>query len=212
MTVRHPSEVDLSLFAGNDLRFWKRLKVAAHVRRCAQCRQVTNEFSLDRKRLLECADELPAGIHWDSLEREMTGNIHVGFEAGECIQPFARPARKMLTWNLTTALASVGLLALCSLWLRLPKPQAQHLRAALTSAVHGKSLPAQTAVSLPEEAVLEASPTGPSVTENGSSLKLLAPHSSEAVRVSVSLQDSVSTRYVDADSGQVTISKVSYAQ
>lgn len=212
-SVIHAAESDLALLAGQDLSFRKRLRVASHVRQCAQCRKIAAEFSSAREQMGESGHDLPAGLNWNDLAREMTGNIRVGLEAGECIEHVPHPSRhRILNWNLAAALASVTLLGLCALWLRLPEAQADHLRAALTSMVLGKSAPHAPVELLPNVAVLEASPSGPAVQENGSSMKLLVPRSSEAVSVSVNLQDSVSARYVDADSGQVTISKVYYAQ
>ena len=37
-------------------------------------------------------EELPAGLNWNRLAAEMTANIHLGLEAGECVGP--APVRK----------------------------------------------------------------------------------------------------------------------
>lgn len=214
-TTPHAHEAELALLAGGDLGFWRRMRVAAHVRGCAQCRGIVTRFADAREQARNATSELPPGLNWNELAREMSANIRVGLEAGECIEHLHHASRRrMLSWNLTTVLATTALVGICALWLRLPAPQAEHLRAALTSIVRGKN-PAGThtpADLLSSATVLEASPSGPAVQENGSSMKLLVPRSSEAVSVSVNLQDSVSARYVDADSGQVTINRVYYAQ
>jgi hypothetical protein len=215
-TAVHPAETELALFAGGDLGVWRRRRIASHTRQCASCRKTAEALSMAREHARDLAEDLPPDTKWNDLAAEMSANIRLGLEAGECIEHLpSRARRPILRWNLTTALAGVALLGLVSLWLRLPEPQMNHLRESLTTIIRGKSAAPVVDAAAPNllsnVAVLEASPSGATVQENGSSLKLLAPPSSDAVSVSVNLQDSVSARYVDADSGQLTISKVYYA-
>lgn len=62
----------------------------------------------------------------------------------------------------------------------------------------------------PEEVVLEASSSSIQVRENGRAMSLI-PHSDGAT-VSVSMHGSAGVSFVDADTGQVTINKVYYAE
>ena len=84
--------------------------------------------------------------------------------------------------------------------LNFPRDEANRLGNALVTLVHGRGRSVGGAIAAtPEGVFLEASPSGPSVNENGAALKLLAPVASGGVTVSVSLQDSVGARYVDSD-------------
>jgi len=49
------------------------------------------------------------------------------------------------------------------------------------------------------------------VRENGGSLALLHPRS-DGLTISVNMQGSAGARYIDSDTGQVTINRVYYAQ
>jgi hypothetical protein len=207
---QHPSQSELALLAGGDLGFWRTLLVSRHVRKCHACLDVTAGYAAERDQLHESAQELPSGLDWNTLSREITGNIRVGLEAGECIEPFLRPARRrFVTWNLTTALATVTIAATVGLWFNIPQPQKEHLLVAVSSMVRGNGASqAENA----EGPVLRVSPAGLSLEENRSSMGLLPPGTAEGLGASVSLQGAVEQRYVDADSGQMTINKVSYVQ
>jgi hypothetical protein len=63
----------------------------------------------------------------------------------------------------------------------------------------------------PDEVVLEASRSSIQVRENGGTLSLMHPRS-DGVTISVNMQGSAGARYVDSDTGQVTINRVYYAQ
>ncbi len=212
--MRHATEAELALLAGGDLGFFRRWLLRAHTRNCERCRGEMGAFVRSRERAMQDAGDLPPGVDWESLSVEMTANIRVGLEAGECVGPVRPRARRWrIDWNLGTALVAAALLLAAGLALNFPRDEANRLGSALVTLVHGRGRSVGGAIAAtPEGVFLEASPSGPSVNENGAALKLLAPVASGAVTVSVSLQDSVGARYVDSDSGQVTINKVYYEQ
>jgi hypothetical protein len=166
---------------------------------------------------------LPNVLNWNRLAEdrivdEMTGNIRVGLAAGEAIARFDRPLHaasglRRLRVN-HAALVTVGATAIFAVafWTSLPPQQAGHLLASLNrirterigTLLH--SAPAAAA----QDVVIEASSSGIQVRENGRSLALLPR--SDGATVSVDMQGSAGVRYVDADTGQVTTTKVYYAR
>jgi hypothetical protein len=160
---------------------------------------------------------LSNGLNWNRLAEEMTGNICVGLEAGEAIALFDKPVRNRsrLGWN--AALLALGATAIFAIafWSSLPPQQAEHLMAVfqrirterIGTLVHSAT---GVAASAAEEVVLEASSSSIQVRENGRAMYLM-PHS-EGATVSVSMRGSAGVSFVDADTGQVTINKVYYAE
>jgi hypothetical protein len=131
---------------------------------------------------------LPAGLHWDRLAAEMTANIHLGIEAGECIGSVraARPER--IGWRTVTVTAGISALLMGAWWLNPPRPVRE---AAL------RHTPVE----------IGASATGIEVKENGSAMMLM--HTRGAQRpIIVSTPGSLRARFVDQDTGQVTINNV----
>ena len=119
-----------------------------------------------------------------------------------------------LGWS--AALVAVGATVIfgVAFWSSLPPQQAQHLWSSLQriraerigTLVHSSTA---TGVNL-EGVVLEASSSSIQVRENGRAMSLI-PHSDGAT-VSVSMPGSAGVSFVDADTGQVTINKVYYAE
>ena len=58
-----------------------------HVKSCSVCATEIEAFEHVGRALRSDVDELPAGLNWDRLAAEMTANIHLGLEAGECVGP-----------------------------------------------------------------------------------------------------------------------------
>jgi hypothetical protein len=134
---------------------------------------------------------------WPRLEREMMGNIAVGVAAARCVDHVGH-GRRVFTWVLAVA----GLVALfVAGWAtHIPREQTQHLFAAI-----------QQWAGRPPQAVgtvLRSSPDGVAVRAQGSTLTLMHPRSAV---ISVSSTSGMEARYVDAETGQVTITSV-YAQ
>ncbi len=209
--MRHPGEAALALYAGGDLGLAARVKVALHLRRCAACAGEAAAYAGMRRAIVSAAETAPAEIDWPALATEMPANIRVGLEAGRCVDsaPQQRP-RHGLRWSLGAALAAATLLFVIGFVLNFPRESRDRIATSVEKVWRGE--PSLPVVAAQQGVVLEASPAGASVTANGAAMQMLAPRASGPVSVSVSLQDSVSARYVDSDSGQVTINKVYYEQ
>jgi hypothetical protein len=199
MSTQHPFDTELALYAGGDLRGWERLKTAFHVRGCERCQGNIQAFRLDQQRLQESVDEMPGGVNWDRLSSEMAANIRVGLAAGECVAPLMRESEPA-GWNWKPAGAVAGLVMVfgAAWWLNMPARDTAFL-----SRAFGIS------AGRPEDRgpVLEASSEGIEFRENGSALGV-STSDAQPVATSVSFGGSASARYVDDDTGQVTIATV----
>ena len=212
--MKHPSEIQLALLSGNDLNLWERWRIGRHVSHCPDCRKSLDFFQTATQELRDFTAELPEDLNWRQLAQEMTGNIRVGLAAGEAIARFDKPAashRPRLAWNASTLLACASVLFLVAFWVNVPRPQAEHLVQTF------KGVLAHGALQRPglgqEDVVLEASSSGIEVKENGRAMSFTHPHSDEdSATVSVNMQGSAGVRFVDADTGQVTTTKVYYAE
>jgi len=215
--MKHPAEAQMALFAGGDLGRWERWRVARHLARCSECQhevQALRDAGTQLRELSAEMPELPNNLSWSRLSQEITGNIRVGLAAGEAIALFDKPApsKPRLGWNAALVILGATLVFGIAFWTSLPPQQAEHLLASLKrirterigNVIH-------SAAATPEEAVVEASPAGIQVKENGRTLSLMQPRSDGAT-VSVSMQGSAGVRFVDADTGQVTTNKVYYAE
>ena len=213
--MKHPSDIQLALFAGDDLGVWSRWRMHAHVSACAQCARDVEAHQAARVDLRELAADMPESLNWSRLAPEITGNIRVGLAAGECIAGFEKRSivsKPRLGWHAATVLACAAIIVVTTLWFSLPKGELDHLVTSLKQVrfdrigrvVRGPVL-AQDGI------VLEASPSSIGIRENGGTMSFLQPHS-ETGAISVSMQGSAGVRYVDSDSGQVTTNRVYYAQ
>ncbi len=191
--MTHPAETSLALYAGGDLRWWTRVGVARHVQGCERCRRQVAEFRVLSESLGEELGQLPAGFDWTEAAAAMKANIRLGLAAGQCVADRTEPARN--PWR-TPALALPVLLLIVAGWLLQSLPPASHVAPAAERAK--------------DAVVLDAGPAGIGVERDGRGFRLLRPEDAEIVEVSVR-GDSVRSRYVDAETGQVTISHV-YAQ
>jgi hypothetical protein len=210
---RHVKETDLALYASGDISLWQRAAIHLHIRRCERCREVTAEFRTDARALRDASAGLPEGVDWARLSAEMTANIRVGLEAGECVAP--RKLRKTIPasiperWRpvaLASAVAAMLTIMLAGAWwLNVPAQDTQALNRAMHSIWHGRST-----MSDERGAVIEVSSEGIELRKNGGSLGV-TQDAARLMTVSVSTQGSASAHYVNQDTGQVTITSV-YAQ
>jgi hypothetical protein len=187
--MKHPSEIDLSLFTGRDLSLLENWRVGRHVRYCDSCAGVVREFRAASEELRGSLQDLPEGLNWDRLASEMTGNIHVGLAAGECVAPVIARSQRLNGWRTAAVMASVTVLLMGGWWLNIPPHQ-----------TIGKAT----------EVVLENTSNGIELRQDGSSLTLLHSRGGNSV-VLASSPGSLRARYVDEETGQVTINNV-YAQ
>ena len=215
----HEVETDLALFATGDLSPWRSALVRFHVGRCAQCRETVDAFLKDRERLRQEASRMPPGLNWERLAAEMAANIRVGLEAGECVAP-RRSKRVLWTpgqwsfphvsfgWKIAGALAAAIALVAVALWLNFPASDQAVLGKAIGQLLRGtRALNPEGRAGDDAGPVAEASPTGIELRENGGAVRI-SQGDLRPVNVSVSAQGSASARYVDADTGQMTISGV----
>jgi hypothetical protein len=201
--MKHVRESDLALYASGDLSVWPHWTTALHVRRCGACRELVGIHRALRADARDGAGVLPESVNWERLSAEMTANIHVGLAAGQCVTPAGQRREKKFSlngkWVPVATIAGLALVFTAAWWLNVPAGD----KVALGRVLRG--LPVH-ALSDDGPAVV-ASPAGIEFRENGSSLGL-AQSGAELVGVSLSAGGSASARYVDGDTGQVTITTV----
>lgn len=196
----HPDLRTLALSSGGDLPLTRSLPVRWHLYRCAVCREHVQSF---RKASASLKDEVLNGslagleYDWARLEREMLGNIAVGVAAARCIEKVGRQRFFLRTGWL---IAALSVLFVIGWFTHIPPEQNARLLATLQHAV-ANSHP----VPMTE---LKSTPDGIAVRTQGATLTLIHPGSAV---VSLSGSSAVTARYLDEDTGQVTITKV-YAQ
>ncbi len=199
--MRHPAESVIALYAGGDLGFLEKLRVGHHLRGCSRCRSEVSRHRAASELLRAEASELPAGLNWDRLAAEMTGNIRVGLAAGECVGELKSSRTHGFAWKPVAAICALSLVVTSAWWLNFPVEQRETL-------VHNVSrIWNRTPAHLPADRVfLEANRAGIQVKENGSAFTMMHPDATPTV-ISVSTQGTIGARYI-ADTGQVTITNV----
>lgn len=188
--MNHPSEATLALYAGRDLGLLAQWRTGRHLAGCDRCRGEVEAYAEVR----EIVPELRAlpNLHWNRLAAEMKANIRLGLAAGECVREprAATPGRSLFSSRALVSYASIAALVVASLLLERPAPKVSRVDAA--------------------EVVLRATPGGIELKEGGRALSLLHRRATD-VTVMVDAQGSMNSRYVDAETGYVTINNV-YAQ
>lgn len=208
--TRHVNQTGLALYASGDVSLWQRASIGLHVSRCERCRARVNQFRNDAKALRAASAEMPEGVDWARLSAEMSANIRVGLEAGECVAPRVRRKSWRIPPIWRPAAMAAGVMAMLTLlagawWLNMPAQDAQSLNRAMQALMHGRK------AALDDRGpVIEASPDGIELRKDGGALGV-SQDSAQLLTVSVSTQGSASAHYVDQDTGQVTITSV-YAQ
>lgn len=200
--MKHPGEAALALFAGGELGVWPRLRVARHVRSCEQCSRAVEEFRELREVTLAQVGEVPPHVNWNALALEMKANIRVGLAAGACVGE--EPSRFAPRWR-GPAFVLPALLLILAGWLL------QTLPPALRHATPAQRAQQQAVSAVPlSDVVLEADSEGVGVESDGHAFALRY-RNAQNVLLSVRGENSVRARYVDSETGQVTITHV-YAQ
>lgn len=178
----------MALFAGGDLGWLARWNAQRHLAACARCRREVAEFSAVRSEITELG-ELPE-LPWNRLAAEMKANIRVGLAAGECVAPYTPPLDRFPGRRMLVAYASIVALVAAGLWLQHPMP---------------------TVTSRPPDGIwLRATDSAIELNEGGKVLRLMHTRATDPRDViqSVGAQGSLRARYVDADTGYVTINNV----
>jgi hypothetical protein len=190
--MKHPGEAELALFAGGDLGVPARWSVGIHVARCERCRDEVTAYRSGAEWLRGRADEMIPSLNWGSLAAEMKANIRLGFDAGEVVSPVV-PKRGPLGWRAAAALAAVTVVVVSGWYMYVPRYLAR------TTADNG--------------IVVAVRSEGVELKDGRSSMMLLHPVARQASDVAVTMdaEGTAGARYVDEQSGQVTINNV-YAE
>jgi hypothetical protein len=200
MKAAHPSVEILSLYSAGDLPVLLKFETGRHLRKCEACEQQVVSLRASKEELQrEAHGEVLTGFEaiadWSALERDMLGNIRVGVAAAQCIENVGKTRR--WTSRLAWTAGMVGLF-LAGWMARIPPQDSQRIIGALRRAV-GIEQPSV------HETVLRSTPDGISVKADGATLTIFHPQSAV---ISMSGPAEVTARYVDDDSGQVTITNV----
>ena len=209
--MKHASQIDLALYSAGDLAPWRRPWIGLHVGHCRECRQQMEAYRAGRERVRALGDELPSGVHWDRLSTEMAANIRVGLAAGECVAPRAPKHTIPTGWRVAGAITGFCALLVAAWWLNMPAAQTVSLGRAMKAIANGREWQARQMLGLDEgSSLVQASADGIELRQNGSALTL-SRKGVRPVSVSLNTQGSARARYIDSDTGQVTITSV-YAQ
>jgi hypothetical protein len=196
----HPGAETLALYSRGDLPFFIRLRIRQHVSHCLECESEISLFVAARAELnRESSDQTLTGFEaiadWRSLEREMVGNIAVGVAAARCIDKVGR--RHIWLGRISVSTAAIALLIVG--WMtHIPNRDTRQLETTIRRIV-GLDRPVITGT------VVQSTPDGISVRTQQATLTILHPASAV---ISVSGNSAMAARYVDEDTGQVTITNV----
>lgn len=205
--MTHPLQSDLALYSSGDLPLWRRSVLRLHVSGCDHCRSWVETFASDRESLRALAAEMSAGVNWDRLAAEMSANVRLGLEAGECVAPRVRKPTLAAGWRVAAACAGVTALLVSAWWLNMPPAET----AALGHVVQKIARPWHGVRALDDSGpTVQVSAAGIQLQQNGGTLGM-SQGQERPVSVSLSVQGSARARYIDSDTGQVTITGV-YAQ
>lgn len=202
----HPVENDLALLAGGEAGRAQRFLLERHVRRCDECQAKVTEYQSLRSELLDI--ELP-DVNWNLLAADMRANIHLGLEAGACVRTTQAPRRwmrdAMPAWNprWTMAVALMVLLIGSGVVMRNPRPLL-HQPGWAFSGFRPAAITATIEANIP---VVESNAAGVEFRTGASSLTL-SSHGNPG-HETVSARGDIGTRYIDSETGSVTITNVS---
>jgi hypothetical protein len=189
--MKHPEQATLALQAGGDLGFFARWTVERHLAACDRCRDEVDAFAGLREVAPELG-EIPE-VPWNRLAAEMRANIRLGLAAGECVRAGDPPLRETPLFTgarAVVAFASIVALLVTGIILEHPAPVA-------TIADDGTTV--------------QVTANGIEVRKGGQSLQLMNPDQldpQQRVLYSTDAQGSMKARYVDLETGNVTINKV----
>lgn len=195
--MKHPSEQDLALHAGRDLGMLAAWRVGRHVSYCEQCRESVDAYAAFGPDSPKWS-ELPADLDWDRLAIEMKANIRLGLEAGECVGPV--PAAPSVFSGVYTLLAYAGAILLAVTGLVLQRPAPMVARSAPENAAFENATPENSVV-------FAMNGNGIEMKQGGRAIGLRSGRAMD-ITYSASARGAVGARYVDADTGYVTVINV----
>jgi hypothetical protein len=199
-TNAHLAPEVLALYTRGDLPLLTGWRVRRHLHQCAACEREASLFSsalaeLKREAAAESLTAFEAVANWSSLEREMLGNIVVGVSAARCIENVGRKKHHLSKIAIATGLSALFAAGWFS---HIPREETRHLAATIATLAGGRR-------PLRLTNVVQTTPTGIAVRSEGVTLTILHP---PGAVVSVSGTAAVEARYVDEDTGQLTIAGV----
>jgi len=193
--MKHPSIESLALCAGGELPFFQKWATRRHVHGCDVCQSEVRAFLEASRAAAQETEVMPDGVHWESLAAEMRANIHLGLEASEAIsayKPAEPPVMPSLSWHTVALGGAVACVAMFLYWNAALRKQEQ-----------------LAALRAPAPIVVNASMEGVEISDGARGLSLTNPKNSQSdVLVTVSTSGAAATRYVDQDSGQITVNNV----
>ena len=194
--MKHPDQALLALHAGGDLGFFARWRLERHLAGCDRCRDEVDAFAAVREIIPDLA-EIPE-VPWNRLAAEMKANIRLGLEAGECVRAGDVPLRQTpLFTGMRAAIALASVTALLVTGIMLDRPAPGPLTAVADDIT-----------------VLQATDGGIQIRRGGQSIRLMSADRFDPRQpgtYSADAQGSLSERYVDRETGNVTINRVQNA-
>ena len=193
---KHPAENMLALYAGGDLDFVERMRVAVHVRGCSGCGQQVANHKLLRADLQSVRDQTadPLG-DWDRLSDEMTANIRLGLSMAECVGPAPGNHQRQFTgffWKPPVMASAALVLFATAFFVNMPLDRIQRLW-------QGRDH---------SGLVLESTSAGIEMRRDGRAVITVRHPDRKSHAVAANLDGSMSAGYVDDETGQVTIINV----
>lgn len=191
--MKHPTQETLALQAGGDLGRIAGWRTRLHLKRCEQCREEVAAFSGLRE-VAPDLNEIPE-VAWNRLASEMKANIRLGLAAGECVRAEEKPLRHTIFSGARAAVAVASALALLVMGVVVQRPGPR------------------SASPVIDGVVVQSTRDGIQVLDGSRALRLLQHtgiKEQDVVR-SVGAQGSMRARYVDPETGYVTINNV-YAE
>jgi hypothetical protein len=197
----HPDAGLLALYSSGDLTLRQRWGVRKHIARCEQCGHQVEQFKSASALLRqEAKEESPAGFesipNWSALEREMVGNIKVGLDAARCIDKVG--LSRFSGWRVALSTGVLSIVLTVGWVMNVPSVQRVHLVDSL------RRMTGQYPISA-GGTLVQTTPHGIAVRSQGATLTLLSPSSAT---VSFSGASAVGARYIDDETGQITITNV----
>ena len=191
--MKHPDQATLALHAGGDLHWFARWQTERHLSRCERCRDEVDAFGATREIFSDLA-EIPE-VPWNRLAAEMKANIRLGLEAGECVRSGDLPLRDTAVFTgLRSAVAMASIVALLVTGIILERPA-----------------PRANVAAADDTLVIQATHDGIQIRRGGAALRLMNPDRlgpQQRVMYSPDAQGSMKARYVDPETGNVTVNNV----
>ncbi|MEO8049936.1 MAG: hypothetical protein ABI833_05925 [Acidobacteriota bacterium] len=208
--MTHPAQTDLALYTTGDLPLWRSPLVRLHIAGCASCRSWIAAFDSDRESIRRLAAEMPVDVNWDRMAAEMSANVRVGLEAGECVASRVRRPALGTGWRVAAASAGVAVLLVSAWWLNMPRADSVALSRAMQKIAQAGPWRGNGLALDDRGPTVEVSASGIQLQQNGGTLGM-SQGQQRPINVTLSVQGSARARYIDTDTGQVTITGV-YAQ